>query len=303
MGRVDDGLAIAEREDVDLHVLRRHDARAGNEGNAAGEQGRGADMRMVYSPLDALAYRRAESRQARVLLRDRLRDDGPFDRADDVASSRAGRANFSVFCNHVTIVPAMRAILDSPDMRIDGFIGPGHVSTVTGCRPYEFIARDYGCPSSLSGFEPVDILQSIVMVAAATARRRGEGRKSVQPNRAVGRQPGGAAGDGRESSSCGPISNGAGWASFRSRRCASARHSPRGMPKAMLRDRGVRVTDPRGGPVRRSAQGRAQAAAVQAVRNGVHSRASDRRADGLERRRVRRILSIRRLTPPTPIAS
>ena len=57
-----------------------------------------------------------------------------------------GVHNFSVFCNHVTIIPAIRAILDSPDMRIDAFIGPGHVSTVIGCRPYEWIAKNEGKP-------------------------------------------------------------------------------------------------------------------------------------------------------------
>jgi hydrogenase expression/formation protein HypD len=72
--------------------------------------------------------------------------------------------NFSVFCNHVTIIPAIRAILDSPDMRIDAFIGPGHVSTVIGCRPYEWIAKNENKPVAVSGFEPLDILQSIVMV-------------------------------------------------------------------------------------------------------------------------------------------
>jgi hydrogenase expression/formation protein HypD len=72
--------------------------------------------------------------------------------------------NFTIFCNHVTIVPAIRAILDSPDMRLDGFIGPGHVSTVIGCRPYEWIAKTEGKPVVTSGFEPLDLLQSIVML-------------------------------------------------------------------------------------------------------------------------------------------
>ena len=69
-----------------------------------------------------------------------------------------------MFCNHVTIIPAIRAILDSPDMRLDAFIGPGHVSTVIGCRPYEWIASNEGKPIVVSGFEPVDVLQSIVML-------------------------------------------------------------------------------------------------------------------------------------------
>jgi hydrogenase expression/formation protein HypD len=75
-----------------------------------------------------------------------------------------GVHNFSVFCNHVTIIPAIRAILDSPDMRIDAFIGPGHVSTVIGCRPYGWIAANEGKPIAVSGFEPLDVLQGIVML-------------------------------------------------------------------------------------------------------------------------------------------
>jgi hydrogenase expression/formation protein HypD len=75
-----------------------------------------------------------------------------------------GLDNFAIFCNHVTIIPAIKAILDSPDLRLDGFIGPGHVSTVIGCRPYEFISRQYGKPLVTAGFEPLDILQSIEMI-------------------------------------------------------------------------------------------------------------------------------------------
>jgi hydrogenase expression/formation protein HypD len=87
-----------------------------------------------------------------------------------------GIRNFSVFCNHVTIIPAIRAILDSPDMRLDAFIGPGHVSTVIGCRPYEWIARHEGKPIVVSGFEPLDMLESIVMLL----RQLKEGRVEVE---------------------------------------------------------------------------------------------------------------------------
>ena len=75
-----------------------------------------------------------------------------------------GRRNFSVFCNHVTIIPAIKAILDSPGMQLDGFIGPGHVSTIIGLSPFEFIPAHYRKPLVVSGFEPADILQSIVMI-------------------------------------------------------------------------------------------------------------------------------------------
>ena len=76
----------------------------------------------------------------------------------------------------MTIIPAIRAILDSPDMRLDAFIGPGHVSTVIGCRPYEWIARNEGKPIVVSGFEPLDMLQSIVMLL----RQLNEGRAEVE---------------------------------------------------------------------------------------------------------------------------
>ena len=69
-----------------------------------------------------------------------------------------GVENFSVFCNHVTIVPPIKAILDSPDLRLDGFIGPGHVSTVIGQRPYRFVPERYGKPLVTAGFEPLDVL-------------------------------------------------------------------------------------------------------------------------------------------------
>ena len=79
-----------------------------------------------------------------------------------------------VFCNHVTIVPPLKAILDSPDLRLDGFIGPGHVSTVIGCRPYEFISREHRKPLVCAGFEPLDILQSVYMLMTQLAQGRAE---------------------------------------------------------------------------------------------------------------------------------
>jgi hydrogenase expression/formation protein HypD len=88
-----------------------------------------------------------------------------------------------VFSNHVTIIPAIRAILDSPDMRIDAFLGPGHVSTVIGCRPYEWIARNEGKPIVVTGFEPLDILQSIVMLLQQL--HAGEARVENQYTRVV----------------------------------------------------------------------------------------------------------------------
>jgi hydrogenase expression/formation protein HypD len=82
--------------------------------------------------------------------------------------------NFSLFCNHITIVPTLKALLDSAELRLDGFIGPGHVSMVIGNRPYDFIARDYGKPFVVAGFEPLDLLQSLWMVIKQLAEGRCE---------------------------------------------------------------------------------------------------------------------------------
>ena len=84
--------------------------------------------------------------------------------------------NFSVMCSHVTIVPPLRALLESPDLRLDGFIGPGHVATVVGARPFEFIPAEYGKPIVISGFEPLDLLQSMLMIL----RQLADGRCEVE---------------------------------------------------------------------------------------------------------------------------
>jgi hydrogenase expression/formation protein HypD len=85
-----------------------------------------------------------------------------------------GVANFSVFCNHVTIVPPIKAILESPDLRLDGFLGPGHVSTVVGQRPYRFVPERYGKPLVTAGFEPLDILEAVAMLLVQIAEGRCE---------------------------------------------------------------------------------------------------------------------------------
>ena len=91
-----------------------------------------------------------------------------------VRAKQLGVTNFTVFCNHVTIVPPIKAILDSPDLRLDGFLGPGHVSTVVGNRPYRFVTEVYKKPIVVAGFEPLDILASVHMLLAQIREGRCE---------------------------------------------------------------------------------------------------------------------------------
>ncbi|MEM6429763.1 MAG: hydrogenase formation protein HypD, partial [Deinococcota bacterium] len=164
MGRVDDGLAIAEDDNVILTAFGDMMRVPGNTGTPLEHKARGRDIRMVYSPLDALKLAEKNPDRHVVFFAIGFETTAPSTALTLKRAKALGIENFSVFNNHVTIIPPMKAILDSPDMRLDAFIGPGHVSTVIGCRPYEFIASDYGKPVAVSGFEPLDLLQSLVMI-------------------------------------------------------------------------------------------------------------------------------------------
>src|SRR6266699_760562 len=133
----------------------------GSRGSLLDAKADGADVRFVYSPLDALKLARQHPDRQVVFFAIGFETTAPSTAITLLRAQAEGVRNFSVFCNHVTIIPAIKAILDSPDLRLDAFIGPGHVSTVIGCRPYDFIAREHGKPLVCAGFAPLDLLQSI----------------------------------------------------------------------------------------------------------------------------------------------
>lgn len=183
MGRIDDGLAMTRHEDVIFTAFGDMMRVPGTNGSPLEHKARGADVRIVYSPADAL--RMAENNPDRHVMFFAIGFETTApSTALTLRRARARRIrNFSVFSNHVTIIPGIRAILDSPDMRIDAFLGPGHVSTVIGCRPYEWIARGEHKPIVVSGFEPLDILQSILMVLEQLGK--GEAKVENQYKRVV----------------------------------------------------------------------------------------------------------------------
>ncbi|HLJ90172.1 MAG TPA: hydrogenase formation protein HypD [Candidatus Angelobacter sp.] len=164
MGRIDDGLAVAQQADVIFAAFGDMMRVPGTHGTPLEHKARGMDVRTVYSPSDALKLARLNPNKHVMFFAIGFETTAPSTAMTLMRAKAEGLHNFSVFCNHVTIIPAIRAILDSPDMRLDAFIGPGHVSTVIGCRPYEWIAKDEGKPIVTSGFEPLDILQTVVML-------------------------------------------------------------------------------------------------------------------------------------------
>ena len=183
MGKVDDAIAIAKHEGVILATFGDMMRVPGSEGSLIDAQADGADVRMVYSPLDALKLAHQNPDRKVVFFAIGFETTAPSTAVTLLHAKRWGVRNFFVFCNHVLVVPAIKALLDSPETRLDGFIGPGHVTTVIGSKAWEFIPKDYGKGIVISGFEPLDMLQAIYMLVKQLIE--GEPRVDVQYTRAV----------------------------------------------------------------------------------------------------------------------
>jgi hydrogenase expression/formation protein HypD len=142
----------------------------------------GADVRMVYSALDALDIAAAAPERQIVFFAIGFETTTPATAHAILEAQRLGLRNFSVYCNHVVTPAAIQSILDSPEVRdwgqvrVDGFIGPSHVSAVIGSRPYEYFAEEYQRPVVIAGFEPLDVMQAIRMLV----RQLNDGRACVE---------------------------------------------------------------------------------------------------------------------------
>jgi hydrogenase expression/formation protein HypD len=143
---------------------------------------RGGDVRLVYSPADALKLAQAHPSREVVFFAIGFETTTPPTALVIKEAARLGLRNFSVVCNHVLTPAAITNILESPEVRklgtleLDGFIGPAHVSTIIGSRPYEFFAEEYRKPVVIAGFEPLDVMQAIWMLL----RQINEGRAEVE---------------------------------------------------------------------------------------------------------------------------
>jgi len=176
MGRVDDCVALAEHPQVIFTTFGDAMRVPGSRKSLLQARADGADVRMVYSPMDALKIARANPHREVVFFALGFETTMPSTALTVLQAEREGIKNFSLFCNHITIIPTIKAILDSPELTLDGFLGPGHVSMVIGTAPYEFIARHYRKPIVVAGFEPLDILQSVWMLL----KQLTEGRCEVE---------------------------------------------------------------------------------------------------------------------------
>ncbi|MBA2238955.1 MAG: hydrogenase formation protein HypD [Lysobacter sp.] len=180
MGRVDDCVALAEHPNVIFCTFGDAMRVPGSSKSLLEAKAGGADVRMVYSPMDALKLARDNPQREVVFFALGFETTMPSTALTVLRAEAENIGNFAVFCNHITIIPTIKAILDSPELTLDGFLGPGHVSMVIGSAPYEFIARHYRKPLVIAGFEPLDILQSIWMVLKQLAEGRSEVENQYQ---------------------------------------------------------------------------------------------------------------------------
>jgi hydrogenase expression/formation protein HypD len=172
--QIDRALALAARPDVILTSFGDMLRVPGSHGDLLGVKARGGDVRIVYSPLDALALARATPGREVVFFAVGFETTAPANAMAVWRARALGVSNFSVLASHVTVPPAMSALLESPGNRVQAFLAAGHVCTVMGWTEYEPIAARYRVPIVVTGFEPVDILEGMLMAVQQLEQGRHE---------------------------------------------------------------------------------------------------------------------------------
>ena len=182
---IDTAIALARIPDVDIATFGDMTRVPGSTSSLLAEQAAGASIHIVYSPLDALALAQKHPARQVVFVGVGFETTTPLVAMAVKRAAAADLRNFSVFVAHKNMPGALEAIVADPDLNVDALILPGHVSTIIGAEPYRFLAERYGIPGVITGFEPVDILQGIAMIA----RQLHDGRAEIQIAYARGVRP------------------------------------------------------------------------------------------------------------------
>jgi hydrogenase expression/formation protein HypD len=173
---IDRAHAVASRPDVTFCSFGDMLRVPGSRGDLLSLKSQGADVRVVYSPLDAVNLAASNPDRKVVFFAIGFETTAPPNAMAVWMARRRGLRNFSVLVSHVLVPPMMTALLEAPDNRVQAFLGPGHVCSIMGCEEYEPIARRYGVPIVISGFEPLDLLAGLLQ----TLRQLEEGRSEVE---------------------------------------------------------------------------------------------------------------------------
>jgi hydrogenase expression/formation protein HypD len=171
---IDKAIEIASQADVIFCSFGDMLRVPGTDGDLFRAKSRGADVRVVYSPLDALAIARATPNRAVVFFAIGFETTAPANAMAAYRAKREGIRNFSLLVSHVLVPPAMRAILEAPGNRVQGFLAAGHVCTIMGTHEYEPIAARHRVPIVVTGFEPLDILEGVYLCVRQLEAGRAE---------------------------------------------------------------------------------------------------------------------------------
>ena len=161
---IDHAIALAKMDGAIITTFGDMMRVPGSSSSLAAEKAAGHDIRIVYSPLDAVEIARQNPEREVIFMGVGFETTTPTIAATILEAAAQGLKNFSVYCAHKTTPPALRAIANDPGTTIDGFILPGHVSTITGLAPFRFLVDEFETPGVVTGFEPVDILEGVCML-------------------------------------------------------------------------------------------------------------------------------------------
>lgn len=171
---IDTAIALARLSGVTIATFGDMVRVPGSSTSLQALRGEGADVEVVYSPLDALEMAAARPGQQVVFIGVGFETTAPAVAATIKAARARGIGNFSVFCAHKTVPHVLEALVNDPEVSIDAFILPGHVSTIIGMRPYDFLASRHRIPGVITGFETADVLKGIAMLLRQLAEGRAE---------------------------------------------------------------------------------------------------------------------------------
>jgi len=180
---IDKAIALALRPDVTLVSYGDMLRVPGSNSDLFRAKAQGADVRIAYSPVEAVKIAKANPDRKIVFLAIGFETTAPANAVAAWQAKRDGLTNFSMLVSHVLVPPAIRALLASRENRVQGFIAPGHVCTIMGYQEYETLVRDFAIPIVVGGFEPVDLLEAILMLVKQL--ERGEARVENQYVRSV----------------------------------------------------------------------------------------------------------------------
>ena len=172
--RIDHAIALARMSDTILVTLGDMIRVPGSESSLAKERAKGCDIRTLYSPLDALKIARENPEKKVVFFAIGFETTTPMTAALIEQCIKRNVTNIFFHINHVLVPPAVDAIMADGNAKINAFIGPSHVSVIAGAKIYEPLPRQYGTPVVVSGFEPVDVMQSILMLVKQKTSKRCE---------------------------------------------------------------------------------------------------------------------------------